>query len=463
MADSENKEVVDEVPLVEETKEVLIEEAGIPTPKDKEPSEEQTEATIASEGVGKSSDLTTEQSVEEAKIPAVKAAEISSTKPTETAPSSEDLEFAEERPPLPDRGSSTRHIPQNPILVELTEAFPGIEVKYVNAVLIASQGALDPAFNALLFLSDPSFEAEAAVPTAPPDNIKAASASAPINQLEQDEILARQLDAQFNKSRTSHGQSSSRTFEDERIARNKRIRNRQKEYERGTAQGRRPLTSEEEKYYNQLGDEDEEDDFISQLMDKDLPEIREKFGRQVQETGKKVNEWISGFRKNWSQEQSQDSRYSDYPEYSQRGDASQTNSNRRRSSSGSDYEHYARPEHRTARFNSFGAKEGDDSVDTSTRLASHGISIYNKDANEGDQDDDVGPQLPSRNKPKDVQPETTYIDTPEAGTRKKWQPLSPEPMVATPSKTNVTASKKKTRSGYDDNENEFLINSDDEL
>ena len=104
---------------------------------------------------------------------------------------------------------------ENPMLKQLKEAFPNIEEKYVKAVLIASQGQLDPAFNALLFISDPDFEKEAPLPTRPVQAPTRGVRREPKTQLEQDEELARQLDKKFNK----HGNSAS-----ERTARERRIR-----------------------------------------------------------------------------------------------------------------------------------------------------------------------------------------------------------------------------------------------
>ncbi|SCU85620.1 LAME_0D02080g1_1 [Lachancea meyersii CBS 8951] len=501
---SDTKETVEEVSLLEEPKssgekkvENVVEvasESQTNMKKNEKSVDSEKTAEIRQELKEKVDDAELLESAKSAEPDSVPKGGISDLKPSEPAKSAvsdespkisdarspETPEYSdEERPPLPERNSSRTQVSQNPILAELTEAFPNIETKYVKAVLIASQGVLDPAFNALLYLSDPTFEAEASVPSAPAVAEGQGLARPPKvgqTQLEQDEMLARQLDAQFNKSRTRssrhRGQENqgAQSMEDERAARENRIRRRQRDYERRTTQGQRPMNAEEQRYYDELGREASDDDFLSQFVEKDLPEIRNKVNRQVQETGKKVNEWFSGIRRTWTQEQQpQSSKYADYPEFSS-GRENSTQQPQRMSSSnrssGSEYENYIRPENRKVRFNSFGAMEGDDSVDTSQRLASHGISIYNKqDSHEGGRDDeDVAPQLPVRNKQTEVQPETTYIDTPEAATRKKWQPLPPEPINLTPSKVHATASKdKKENAAYEDDENDFLINSDDEL
>ncbi|CEP60697.1 CUE domain-containing protein LALA0_S01e16886g [Lachancea lanzarotensis] len=483
---SGTKETVEDVPLVEEA-------ASSGETKDVENSaktEIQSKDEKKLAGIENSEGKTTERAAEKpAEKPIEEQAEpvseskgkidttepaVSTEKPklSEATTKKENMDYAdEELPPLPKRNSSNTQVVQNPILAELTEAFPNVEAKYVKAVLIASSGALDPAFSALLYLSDPTFEAEAAIPSAPPQTDREGpvrSSKGGRTQFEQDELLARQLDAQFNKSRSRHAARQEAEGGDERAARESRIRRRQREYERRTAQGQRPMNPEEQRYYDELGHEANDDDFLSQFVEKDLPEIRDRVGRQVQETGKKVNEWFTGIRKNWTQEQQpQESQYEDYPEFSQRNNAAQRSHRRNSSnrSSGSDNDKHVRPEQRNVRFNSFGAKEGDDSADTSQRLASHGISIFNKmdsDERYGDNDEDVAPQLPSRNKQPAVEAETTYIDTPETATRKKWQPLPPEPINLTPSKVNATASKDKKKA-YKDEENDFLINSDDEL
>lgn len=455
MAESENKETVDEVSLSEETQAT----GAQATPAD---ATEQVAAAISGVGPEKPEEASEKPETELEKPSGASEKPQDATEEPEgsgKAPqANSEHDESEERPALPKRRDPTGDVIKNPILLQLTEAFPGIELKYINAVLIASQGVLDPAFNALLYLSDPSFEAEAAIPNIEPKATAAAPAQPPVSktQLEQDELLARQLDAQYNKSRA---RNVARSMEDERHARERRIRKRQQEYERRMAQSGRPLSPEEQQYYAELEEQEEgENDFLSQLVDKDLPEFREKVGRQVQETGKRVNEWLSGFRKNWAQDPSQQSQYSQSPQQTAQRDFST------KSSSGSDYDTHGRPSHRTARFNSFGAKVGDDSVDSASRLASHGISLYNKDDdeinNDDDDDGDVAPQLPSRNKQKEVKPETTYIDTPENGTRKKWQPLPPEPINGTPSKVNATATKGR---GNADADEEFLINTDDEL
>lgn len=82
----------------------------------------------------------------------------------------------------------------------LREAFPSIDGGVVKAVLMASGGQIEPAFNALLGMSDPEAQVEPPPPAQPPRRTAApAPAVAPgtkapsKSQLEADELYARQL------------------------------------------------------------------------------------------------------------------------------------------------------------------------------------------------------------------------------------------------------------------------------
>lgn len=81
--------------------------------------------------------------------------------------------------------------PQQQAMNTLTEAFPSIDQKVVKAILVASGGQVEPAFNALLSMSDPNFKEDEAPPPQPPRPTQ------PRSQLEQDEIYARQLAEHF--------------------------------------------------------------------------------------------------------------------------------------------------------------------------------------------------------------------------------------------------------------------------
>jgi hypothetical protein len=87
--------------------------------------------------------------------------------------------------------------PQAQAEATLVEAFPSIDAKVVKAVLVASGGKVEPAFNALLSMSDPSFTQDAAPP--PPRR------AATMSQVEADAMYARQLSEHYNSSYTGFG------------------------------------------------------------------------------------------------------------------------------------------------------------------------------------------------------------------------------------------------------------------
>ncbi|KAI4729422.1 hypothetical protein E4T49_02768 [Aureobasidium sp. EXF-10728] len=161
----------------------------------------------------------------------------------------------------------------------LKEAFPTIDDKVISAVLIASGGNVEPAFNALLgtslslvlqtmtdcspAMSDPDFKPEEAPPPRPPRPTQAQ------RQLDADEQYARQL--------AQHFQSEARPQ-----------RTRRDDDDRGP-----PLPNRPRQQRPGLGDDDREYSFF----DDDLPQIKENVRKGFLETQTKVNRWITDFRK----------------------------------------------------------------------------------------------------------------------------------------------------------------------
>lgn len=83
----------------------------------------------------------------------------------------------------------------------LREAFPGIEPGVVKAVLAASGGQVEPAFNALLGMTDPDAVREPDPPSMPPRAPRAAPLSqGQMTQMEADEMYARQLQEHYGNS-----------------------------------------------------------------------------------------------------------------------------------------------------------------------------------------------------------------------------------------------------------------------
>ena len=148
-----------------------------------------------------------------------------------------------------------------------------------------SQGVLGPAFNALLFLSDPESGKDIELPTQPVRRIPEAPARRRQTQLEQDELLARQLDEQFNNS---HSRRRNRDRAPKGMH-EQRLKDRQR---------RRHNPNEREEHQE---DSEEEEDSWSQFVEKDLPELTDRAGRSLQDTANKVSSWISdAYRRNFA-------------------------------------------------------------------------------------------------------------------------------------------------------------------
>ncbi|KAI4202240.1 MAG: hypothetical protein LQ350_002755 [Teloschistes chrysophthalmus] len=168
-------------------------------------------------------------------------------------------------PPKPPR-------PVNPLQQAentLKEAFPSIDPSVVKAVLRASGGNVEPAFNALLGMSDPDAQKDDPVPPPQPPRRPIAPTSTAQSQLAADEQYARQLAEHYNGAAASGPP-------------------------RGSTRGRpnrdphRTGLRQNEQY-----DEERERSFI----DDDLPVIRDTFKKGFLETQSKVNSWVANLKK----------------------------------------------------------------------------------------------------------------------------------------------------------------------
>ncbi|KXJ97138.1 hypothetical protein Micbo1qcDRAFT_155922 [Microdochium bolleyi] len=148
----------------------------------------------------------------------------------------------------------------------LKEAFPSIDLAVIRAVLMASGGRIDPAFNALLGMSDPdAVQHEASREPAPPPQPPRPARGEDVSQLEADERYARQLAEHYDNVGAYEDRTSSRS-----------------QGPRRQATGLKP----NEMY-------DREHSFI----DDDLPVIRDNLRKGFQETQKQVNTWFTSIKK----------------------------------------------------------------------------------------------------------------------------------------------------------------------
>ncbi|PKS12146.1 hypothetical protein jhhlp_001444 [Lomentospora prolificans] len=154
----------------------------------------------------------------------------------------------------------------------LKEAFPSVEDSVIKAVLRASRGQVEPAFHALLEMTDPDAtkedEAEGPPPPQPP---RPAGVGSGMSQLEADEQYARQL-AEHYERQGGYDDRHQHT----RQPRDPRLNRQQKET------GLKP---------NELFDKEHS------FLEDDLPVIRENLRKGFLETQTKVNSWITNFKK----------------------------------------------------------------------------------------------------------------------------------------------------------------------
>lgn len=148
----------------------------------------------------------------------------------------------------------------------LKEAFPSIDLAVVKAVLRASGGHIEPAFNALLGMSDPEAAQELSnnPPPSQPSTVNGVG-STPLSQLEADERYARQLANQYRYSNRSAALESSRN-------------NSRGEF--APVSGRSQNTQEERSF-----------------LEDDLPIIKDNLKKGFLETQNKVSNWITLLKK----------------------------------------------------------------------------------------------------------------------------------------------------------------------
>ncbi|KAL9621617.1 MAG: hypothetical protein Q9160_004009 [Pyrenula sp. 1 TL-2023] len=168
----------------------------------------------------------------------------------------------EAAPPKPPRPMS----PQEQATNTLKEAFPSIDASVIKAVLAASGHQVEPAFNALLGMTDPDAVKEPDPPARPPrpaPNYEAPRA--PQSQMEQDEMYARQLQEHYSgagRRGPQHG-------------------------------GQDPRYRNADSRPRQLSDDDREHSFF----DDDLPVIRDNIRKGFLDTQATVNKWVTNFKK----------------------------------------------------------------------------------------------------------------------------------------------------------------------
>lgn len=124
----------------------------------------------------------------------------------------------------------------------LTEGFPGIEANVIQAVMVASKGDLEAAFNGLLSMTDPEFKIDESLYNDPKPQ-QPVSARQPRQATRQKQVQSKQQQQQQQQTHQANGEP------------------------------------------------------VASFFEEDLPEIKEKFSKGFNETKTKVNSWLENFRK----------------------------------------------------------------------------------------------------------------------------------------------------------------------
>ncbi|EGD94018.1 CUE domain-containing protein [Trichophyton tonsurans CBS 112818] len=175
--------------------------------------------------------------------------------------------------------------PYQRIIDDLKEAFPNIDAPVVKAVVVASDGNVERAFNALLGMSDPDAQEEVRPAVPPRPSAGGVATSTTQSQLEDDERYARQLAEHYSGAdqRRGYQQQPSSSI-----------------WDHGPASGQRGQGLKPNELY------DKEHSFL----DDDLPIIKENIRKGFLETQSRVNSWVENFKRRLDGEESdEDAQY----------------------------------------------------------------------------------------------------------------------------------------------------------
>ncbi|EFQ96735.1 hypothetical protein MGYG_08660 [Nannizzia gypsea CBS 118893] len=176
------------------------------------------------------------------------------------------------------QGQTQTHRAPNPhqrVIDDLREAFPNIDGPVVKAVVVASDGNVERAFNALLGMSDPDAQEEVRPAVPPRPSAGGVATSTAQSQLEDDERYARQLAEHYSGTDQARGYSQQQQQSSSSI------------WDHGPASGQRGQGLKPNELY------DREHSFL----DDDLPIIKENIRKGFLETQSRVNTWVENFKK----------------------------------------------------------------------------------------------------------------------------------------------------------------------
>ena len=201
----------------------------------------------------------------------------------------------DEAPPTkPPRPMSAREQAE----LTLREAFPTMDASVIRAVLTASRGDIEPAFNALLGMSDPDSQRDIEpIPPPKPPRPAQQPPSTKLSQMEADELYARQLAQEYNTGAPQQKPKGRRRSSDQ-----------YNEHLQGSRVGKpganpNPDDVPWRTFIDGMAPGLRSDKYsLMDAVTDDLPEIRDNIRKGFVETQKTVNSWISAFKKNFDGE-----------------------------------------------------------------------------------------------------------------------------------------------------------------
>ncbi|KAG5361094.1 CUE domain-containing protein 5 [Yarrowia sp. C11] len=219
--------------------------------------------------------------------------------PSYQQPYTPKLSQNESQPPTPPPKPPRPLSPFSQAQAHLKEAFPDTEDSVIKAVLVASGGEVEPAFTALLSMSDPNFK-----PDIPPrqqqqrpiggpgsDASMAHKIHSPRSQIEADERLARQLAGQYDRRTANRTGGVPARY-------------------RGSTESNRSYSGR----YDERRDNREEDD-QGFFQSEDWQDFSNQVVQGFNETKNKVNSWVKNLSNKIDGVESDERQYRDYEEY----------------------------------------------------------------------------------------------------------------------------------------------------
>lgn len=252
---------------------------------DKDGDEKKTE-TVTETDVDKKTTTTTTTTEEE-------------SAPSYQQPYTPKLSQSESQPPTPPAKPPRPLSPFSQAQAHLKEAFPDTEDSVIKAVLVASGGEVEPAFTALLSMSDPNFKPD--VPARQPqqrpiggpgsDASMAQRIHSPRSQIEADERLARQLAGQYDRRTANRTGGVPARY-------------------RGSTESNRSYSGR----YDERRENQEEDD-QGFFQSEDWQDFSNQVVQGFNETKNKVNSWVKNLSNKIDGVDSDERQYRDYEEY----------------------------------------------------------------------------------------------------------------------------------------------------